>query len=779
MPGIGYPGIFYQSKMEEGGPIHVIRPGFKIGSSVDPERNAIVEDATAQGDDTDGLPDESGVVFPPNMVLAPGGSITITVSAMNMTGAAAVLQGWIDWDNNGVLDPTDQILPINVPVGGLSPQNVVLPIPANADFDMCMLYARFRLSPNGGLGPNGPADKFGPDPIPQGEVEDYKRAINTVPPVMNCPADIVKNNDPGRCGAVITYPAPMASDECTGWTLSLTKGQLSNTLFPIGKTVVEWKVTDLTGYMSSCSFSVTVNDVQLPTVTCPVNIVKWTAPGQCTAPIFFAVKGYTDNCAGLITPTIISTGHPASGANWPIGDYTVTYEVKDPSDNTAQCSFTVKVSDGQAPSITCPQNQTKNTDADLCTAAVTYAPVVTDNCPGATVAAVNPSHASGQAFNKGVTTVVLRATDAAGLTKSCSFRVTVNDRQAPVITCDANQSVNTATGQCSAVVTYTDATFTDNCAPTSGTAVRVSGLPSGAAFPKGTTNVVYRATDASGNFALCTVKITVTDNEKPKINCPTVPNRNTDPGKCGAAVSYSTPISTDNCPGVQQQLLSGLASGSSFPVGSTTVRWQAKDAVGLTETCQFTVTVVDNQGPTIICPPNTTIMGGPGNCTIPKAQLPSATAQDNCGVTSLSSNAPADVPAGTIAVTWTAVAGSQQAQCQHNVTVMCGTSYELGVMSYAKRESPSSLIPHPLYFTLSPNPASESVLVLVSGIGEAGAELNLYDALGRQIWRKTLVAGVEQIKIDLTTNEFTDGMYQVTLRTDDKVITKSLVVTRR
>jgi large repetitive protein len=407
---------------------------------------------------------------------------------------------------------------------------------------------------------------------------------------------------------------------------------------------------------------------------------------------------------------------------------------------------------------------------------VNYTPVVTDNCPNPTWAAVTPSHASGSAFNKGVTTVVLRATDAAGLTRTCTFRVTVNDRQAPAITCAPGQSVNTGTGQCSAVVTFTDATFTDNCAPTSGTALRVSGLPSGAAFPKGVTNVVYRATDASGNLALCTVKITVTDNEKPKITCPTGPiNRNTDAGKCGAAVAYATPVSTDNCPGVQQQLLSGLASGSTFPVGSTVVRWQARDAVGLTEACQFTVTVTDNQAPTIICPPNTTIMGGAAPCTIPKAQLPAATAQDNCGVTSLTSNAPATVPAGTITVTWTALdAANLQVQCQHNVTVMCGTSPNVGGGNVLDLTTADGL-----GLGLAPNPASERVLVAVAGIGEEGAELAVYDALGRMVWRQSLSAGTEHINIDLVEGVFAEGHYQVSLRTDSAVITKSLVVTRR
>jgi len=48
------------------------------------------------------------------------------------------------------------------------------------------------------------------------------------------------------------------------------------------------------------------------------------------------------------------------------------------------------------------------------------------------------------------------ATDAANLTKTCSFRITVNDTQAPTFTlCPGSQSMNTAPGSCaSAAVTY-------------------------------------------------------------------------------------------------------------------------------------------------------------------------------------------------------------------------------------------------------------------------------------------------------------------------------------
>ena len=39
--------------------------------------------------------------------------------------------------------------------------------------------------------------------------------IDTTPPVITCPSDIVVNNDPGVCGATVNYPIPTATDNCS------------------------------------------------------------------------------------------------------------------------------------------------------------------------------------------------------------------------------------------------------------------------------------------------------------------------------------------------------------------------------------------------------------------------------------------------------------------------------------------------------------------------------------------------------------------------------------
>jgi hypothetical protein len=172
----------FNSTMTEGGAVHVIIPGLKLGAGVDGELDATTN-ATASGDDntnTGVTDDEDGIVFATPLI--PGNNATITVSAMNMTGANAVLQGWIDWNNNGLLDANEALTFTNngiVPNNGVTDAPYTFAVPSTAIFNDGMVFARFRLSPDGGLNADGP-DKYGQAVVPQGEVEDYKLNVGKV-----------------------------------------------------------------------------------------------------------------------------------------------------------------------------------------------------------------------------------------------------------------------------------------------------------------------------------------------------------------------------------------------------------------------------------------------------------------------------------------------------------------------------------------------------------------------------------------------------------------------
>lgn len=161
-------------------------------------------------------------------------------------------------------------------------------------------------------------------------------------PTITCPSNISVNADAGICGAVVNYPAAVA----TGFPAPVvTYSHASGSTFPVGTTTVTATATNSCGTVT-CSFTVTVVDNQAPVLTCPANI-NATAVGACTAVVNYTVNA-TDNCPGV---TVTRIAGPASGSAFPIGTTTVTHRATDAAGNSSICSFTVTVADGQLPVI--------------------------------------------------------------------------------------------------------------------------------------------------------------------------------------------------------------------------------------------------------------------------------------------------------------------------------------------------------------------------------------------------------------------------------------------
>ncbi|MCB0530517.1 MAG: HYR domain-containing protein, partial [Saprospiraceae bacterium] len=186
-------------------------------------------------------------------------------------------------------------------------------------------------------------------------------------PEIACPADITVSNDPGQCSAVVNYMSPSGMDNCPGAILVQTTGLGGGSSFPVGSTTETYQVTDAAGNTISCSFTVTVNDTQNPTIACPADFTVSNDAGQCSAVVLYEIPLGSDNCPGAATA---QTGGLGSGSAFPIGATTNTFEVTDAAGNTASCSFTITVKDTQNPAIACPADIVTDNDVDQCSAVV-------------------------------------------------------------------------------------------------------------------------------------------------------------------------------------------------------------------------------------------------------------------------------------------------------------------------------------------------------------------------------------------------------------------------
>ncbi|MYL22077.1 hypothetical protein GLW04_19635, partial [Halobacillus litoralis] len=96
-----------------------------------------------------------------------------------------------------------------------------------------------------------------------------------------CPEDIIVNNDPGACGAIVDYSSSPGA----------TCNPASGSFFPIGITIVT-----CTEDNQECTFDITVNDTEPPIISCPDDIIQDNDPGQCGAIVNYPDPVVMDNC---------------------------------------------------------------------------------------------------------------------------------------------------------------------------------------------------------------------------------------------------------------------------------------------------------------------------------------------------------------------------------------------------------------------------------------------------------------------------------------------------
>jgi uncharacterized repeat protein (TIGR01451 family) len=524
---------------------------------------------------------------PPSGSTFPVGTTTVFVTASDTCGNSAQCSFTV----TVIAPPISLTCPSNITVTATSQSgaNVFFSITASGG---CSTPNVTATPPSGSTFPIGVTTVYTYASDSCGTTTNCSFTVTVNPPsyppiVLTCPSNITVTAT-GTGGAVVFYTAS-ATGGCSP-PPTVIANPPSGSSFPVGTTTVFTTASDNCGDSTNCSFTITVVQSNcVVSIFCPSNIV---VTSSVPTSVFFTVNA-SDSCGG--TPNVSST--PPSGSTFPIGTTTVSSTASD-SHGTSSCSFTVKVVQPTIPPImlNCSSNLTV-TATSSSGANVFYTLTASGGCSTPNVTATPPS---GSTFPIGTTTVFVTATDSCGNSTNCSFTVKVNPPVYPpiVLNCSPNLTVN-ATGS-GGVIVFFSVTASGGCSTPNVTATP----PSGSQFPVGTTTVTVTAGDTCGNITNCSFTVTVT---KPPIslNCSsniTVTATSSSGANVFFSVSASGGCSTPN-------VTATPPSGSTFPIGTTTVFVTATDGCGSSTNCSFTVKVNPPVYPPIVlnCSSNITV----------------------------------------------------------------------------------------------------------------------------------------------------------------------------
>jgi HYR domain/Secretion system C-terminal sorting domain len=431
---------------------------------------------------------------------------------------------------------------------------------------------------------------------------------------VNVPRDmsgIVINPPTVTCAGTATLTAPVAASYLWSPGGATTQSITTAPLF----TNTQYNVTlgyGNNGCTREDSTTVVVTSLP-PTVSCPANISLTNTTGQCGRAVT-----YTTTIGGTPTPTLTYTFTGAttgsgsgngSGSFFNVGTTTVTVTATNAC-GSVNCSFTVTITDNEAPIVTTGIIGSCYPTVAAAQAAALAATTATDNCPGVLV-----ETASTVGTCSAVITV--RTTDVAGNFTEVTYNTRI-DNTAPTVTVGTIGSCYpTAAAAEAAALAATSAT--DNC----------PGALTEVASTVGTCSAVITVTttDVCGNATAVTYNTRI-DNTAPVFACTPITV------SCAADVpapNTATIGVTDNCPGTITvihvgDVISNIQCANRYTITRT---YRATDVCGNTSECAQIITVNDNIPPTMVCPAPVTV-----SCAenVPAPNVASVTGlSDNCG----------------------------------------------------------------------------------------------------------------------------------------------------
>ena len=450
---------------------------------------------------------------------------------------------------------------------------------------------------------------------------DFPLELNdTILPNITCPQDIIVSTDPGVCEADVSIDIPAVSDNCEleGFSNNFTGTEDASGVYSLGTTVVVYTVTDASGNVTTCSFTVTVEDEEAPVLTCPQDLTI-ALDNDCEAliPDVSGLVDYSDNCT-LFDSITFNQSPPAGDLIEGPQDITVTVIIADSVGNTASCDIVITFADTLPVEIVCPVDQTEYFDENCEFLIPDYrdSASVVSSCTdpdSIQITQFPPSQTliNGAEVGDSIVEITLIAQTNGGESDTCMFNLTILDTIPSVLTCAPDTTVY-LDANCEVVIPdlIPELVVEDNCISDIGfTAVQTP--PAGdVIFGEDTVTISFIVAVDNGDTLTCESELMVLDTISPMLSCPQVENVTLDINCQGLIPDFSDAITAeDNCtPEQELGYVQNPPAGDPFSgVGSTTVLITITDNSGNTATCEVEVNFIDETAPELDCPDDITV----------------------------------------------------------------------------------------------------------------------------------------------------------------------------
>lgn len=438
---------------------------------------------------------------------------------------------------------------------------------------------------------------------------------DTTPPSIICPNNLSTSTSSNNCTGSVILPLPEIIDDCSNYTIIVDFDfPLSGNIYsdiPLGTHLVAYTVTDDCGNSATCTFNVIMEDLISPIAICD-NLTQVSIGTDGTAKVFANSfdNGSTDNC-GIDSFLVrrMEDSNFTDCVNFDCNDIgdtiVIVLRIYDEGGNYNECMVEAIAKDNLPPVLSCPDDLTIEC-TQLSTTTFTP-PILMDNCGLDSMYFIDDSSGLNTCNMTGVILREWFAIDLGGLMDSCTQLITLENNTPLVFTFPKNDTI--------ACATIFNPDITGRPTVTGGCNNIIEAVMDSVRFSisecKEKLFITWGFYDnCADTFLLNTAMqiILIADLEGPIMTCQdtlyTSPDFN---GDCEEFIGFIA-IAVDSCSGVDtitNDFTSsftplGFSVAGFFPIGETTVTFNASDYCGNESVCKTVVIVEDITSPEII-----------------------------------------------------------------------------------------------------------------------------------------------------------------------------------